>query len=70
MFFHEFFGLVVCSISGSLSIDDPHSRPDPHTWRPHVLYLKAPENELIPDVETLSLNLDMPTPQHFTLCKK
>ena len=32
----EFFDLEVCSVSGSSSIDDLHSRPDPHTWRPHV----------------------------------
>ena len=36
VFFDEFFVLVVCSISGSSSVDDPHSRPDPHIWRPHV----------------------------------
>ena len=67
MLFIEFFGLVVCSISGSSSVDDPHSQPDPHM---ETTYLKAFENELIPDVETLSLNLAMPTLQHFTFCKK
>ena len=36
-----------------------------------LMYLEALENELIPDVETLSLiDLAMATAQHFTFCKK
>ena len=36
----------------------------------YLIYLKALENELIPDVATLSFNLDIPTSQHCTFCKK
>ena len=34
------------------------------------MYLKTLENELIPDGETFSLNLGIPTSQHLTFCKK
>ena len=64
MSFYEFFGLIVCSSSA----DDPRSQLDPHTFC-DLIYLKALENELIPGVETLFLNLDMPTSQHFTFLR-